>query len=252
MKILIIEDEQHAANHLKRLLYRYDPEIEILAVISTAAQAVQWLKSHDSPELVFLDIQLADALSFKIFDFVDIPAPVIFTTAYDQYALRAFKVHSIDYLLKPVDLESLTKAFQKLKALTGSQKEFIAREQIQEAFQMFFQSYKKRFVVKLGDRLKSIPVENIYCFFSKHKTTYLYTKKGKAFPIDYSLNDLEGIIDPELFFRINRQYVVQLAAADNIVVYSNSRLKIKIEGFGSEELVVSRDRVGAFKEWLGR
>ncbi len=251
MNVVIVEDEAPATRHLQRLLNRFDPSIQILAAIPSVKEAVQWFSSHLPPDLIFLDIHLADGLSFEIFEQVNIQSPVIFTTAYDQYALQAFKVNSIDYLLKPIDLKDLQSAFEKKKLLSGSSlAATLSAEQIQAARQMLSPSYKNRFLVKIGDRLRPIRVEDLHCFYSRHKMTYLLTAGGMAYPTEYSLNDIEGLLDPRHFFRVSRQYIVSAEAISEVVTLSNSRLRIKLRNPKAEDIVVSRDRVGAFKEFL--
>lgn len=252
MKVLIVEDEPPAARHLVRLLRRYDAAIQVLAITSSVEETVQWLRSNRRPDLIFLDIHLADTLSFNIFEQVEVEAPVIFTTAYDQYALKAFKVNSIDYLLKPIDLDELKQAFEKLRALSSQTfAPAVSAEQIRAAWQMLSRPYKSRFMVKVGDHLKPVPADDIQCFYSRHKMTYLYTSGGRSYPTEYSLTEIEDLVDPMEFFRVSRQYIVRAAAIVDVVAYGASRLKVKLAGFKTEEeIVVSRERVADFKEWL--
>lgn len=253
MKILIIEDEEPAVRHLTRLLRRYDPAIEVLAAIPSVKEAVRWFQTHPPPNLVFLDIHLSDALSFQIMEEVEITAPIIFTTAYDQYALQAFKVNSIDYLLKPVDLEDLRKAFEKQRRLTAPPAvPSISPAQIAAAWRMLNPQFKNRFVIKIGDHLRSAPVEEIRCFYSRHKITYLVNAEGRSYPTEYSLNDIEGLVDPADFFRISRQCIVRADAIREVVTYSKSRLKVLLDGWEGEDLVVSRERIADFRAWLDR
>ena len=254
MKVLIVEDEPPAAKHLVRLLHRYDPAIQVLATTASVEETVQWLRSNPLPDLLFLDIHLADTLSFKIFEQVKAEAPVIFTTAYDQYALRAFKVNSIDYLLKPIDLDDLKKAFGKLKMLSSSSPApAISAEQIRAAWQMLSRPFKSRFMVRVGDHLKTIPVEDISCFFSRHKMTYLMTTEGRSYPTEYNLTEIEGLVDPMAFFRVSRQYVIRATAIEDVIAFSNSRLKVELANIKTgEDIIVSRERVSDFKEWLDR
>lgn len=251
MNVVIVEDEVPATRHLQRLLNRFDSSIQVLAAIPSVKEAVQWFTIHRPPDLIFLDIHLADGLSFEIFEQVNIQSPVIFTTAYDQYALRAFKVNSIDYLLKPIDLDDLQSAFEKKKLLSGSSPSAtLSVEQIQAARQMLSPSYKKRFLIKIGDLLRPVRVEDIHCFYSRHKMTYLLTAAGKSYPTEYSLNDIENLVDPQRFFRVSRQYIVQADAIAEVITFSNSRLKIKLHTPKAEDIVVSRERVAEFKEFL--
>jgi DNA-binding LytR/AlgR family response regulator len=215
------------------------------------AEAVRWFKSNKQPDLVFLDIQLADELSFKIVEQVKIHAPIIFTTAYDQYALKAFKVNSIDYLLKPVDLDDLRKAFEKLQLLTSpAADQAISADQIAAVWKMLNQPFKSRFIVKIGAYLRGVPVEEIQCFYSRYKMTYLVNSEGRSYPTEYSLTDIEGLVDPSQFFRVSRQYIVRADAIKEVVTYSKSRLKVILDPSEIEDIIVSRERVADFKEWL--
>ena len=257
MRALIIEDEKLAADRLASMLQQLDPTITILGKIESVRKAVQQFESGLKPDLAFLDIQLADGLSFEIFDKTTVPCPVIFTTAYDSYAIRAFKVNSIDYLLKPIDKDELAASLQKfrnlLPAAPAPTPSTPNLELLQKAMQMLgHQSYKNRFVVKVGEHLKSIPVEQIDFFFSQEKATFLQTRDNKRFVIDFSLEQLETMIDPQQFFRINRSYLIGLEAIQDIVSYSNSRLKTFLRHSSDQNVVVSREKVNAFKAWLDR
>ncbi|MCG8385860.1 MAG: LytTR family DNA-binding domain-containing protein [Cytophagales bacterium] len=253
MKVLIIEDEKPAAKRLEQLISKYDASIEVAGKADSVKQTLQWFESHAQPDLVFMDIQLADGLSFEIFEHVKITAPIIFTTAYDEYALKAFKVNSIDYLLKPIDDEDLAGAFDKLNGLTRSSSPalpFNSIEQVMNAMQMLTKEYKNRFIVKIGEHIKSIGVEEIYYFFSREKASFCTTKEGKNYLLDYPMQQLKTMLDPRLFFQVNRQYIISLAAVKDIISYSNSRLKIVLEYALDQEVIVSRERVQEFKQWL--
>lgn len=252
MDILIVEDEPHAAQRLQMLTTELIPDANILASIDTVKKAVQWLKSN-KPELIFMDIQLADGLSFQIFEQVQIDSPVIFTTAYDEYALRAFKVNSIDYILKPVDKEELNNALQKLRTLSGNrvqQGDILGN--IAQALELMQKRYKTRFVVKVGEHLRTIDVETILYFFSQDKTTFCVTDDNRNHILDYTLEQLEDMLDPEMFFRINRKYLVRSSAIKDIISYTNSRLKLVLKGSTDNDIIVARERVQQFKEWLDR
>ena len=254
MKVIIIEDEQLAAERLSNLIGAYDAEIEILTIIDSVEDAIEWLTNNEHPDLAFFDIQLADGLSFEIFEKSNVSCPVIFTTAYNEYALRAFKVNSIDYLLKPIDAEELAKAFEQYYQ-TQKKNETAASapstEMLQEVLQMIQRKFKTRFVVKAGHQLLSVPVEDIAYFYSEHKTVWLKTSEGKKHALDYTLEQLEALIDPKSFFRLNRKYLAAYPAILQATSYSNSRLKIKLKGHDEkEEIVMSREKVGAFKRWM--
>ncbi|MBL6449521.1 response regulator transcription factor [Fulvivirga sp. 29W222] len=252
MDVFIIEDEKPAAARLERLLKNYNGEINVLAKIDSVKKAIKWLQSHD-PEIIFMDIQLADGLSFEIFEHVDIQAPVIFTTAYDEYALKAFKVNSIDYLLKPIDEEELDNAFKKLDRLANNhQSQSNTLAQINQAMTMLTNKYKSRFVVKVGEHIKSIAVDEIQYFFSRDKASFCCLEDAKNYLLDYSLEQIEGMVDPEIFFRISRKYLISLEAIEDIISYSNSRLRVVLQNCTDEDVIVSRERVNDFKSWLDR
>ena len=199
MKVLIVEDEILAAERLTKLLLQIDGSAEILDHMDSVKSAVRWFKNNDEPDLLFLDIQLADGLSFEIFEQISLSCPIIFTTAYDQYALQAFKVNSIDYLLKPIASDELKKAIQKFKSQNKQNSPFDASSLI-SLIQQNQSSYKERFVIKVGEHLKSVKAENVELFSSQDKTTYLFTKEGQKFILDFTLDQLEGLVDPKSFF----------------------------------------------------
>jgi DNA-binding LytR/AlgR family response regulator len=254
MKIVIIEDEPHAAQRLHTLVSELIHNSEIIAKIDTVKKSVHWLKTNEKPDLIFMDIQLADGLSFQIFEQHQITSPVIFTTAYDEYALKAFKVNSIDYILKPVDKSELQAALDKLKNLSGnqigSQKDILTN--IGQAVEMLLKKYKTRFVVKVGEHLRTIEVQTIRYFFSQEKTTFCVTDDNRNHILDYTLEQLEEMLDPAEFYRINRKYLVRSVAIQDIISYTNSRLKLVLKGSQDNEIIVARERVQDFKSWLDR
>jgi len=251
-KILIIEDEKPAAEWLRQLILKFDPQISVLAVIDSVSGAEEWFQQNTSPDLVFMDIQLADGLSFEIFERVKVPCPVIFTTAYEEYAVKAFKVNSIDYLLKPIAYSELEAAFQKFVNQVKKEEDTqpVTLELLKKVKEMLRKQYKTRFVIKVGEHLKSIPVEEILFFYSLEKATYLCTADFKTYIVDYSLDRISEMVDEHRFFRINRKYILSNLSIADIVFYSNSRLKIKLRKPDEESIIVSRDKVAAFKEWL--
>ena len=214
MKILLIEDEPQAAQRLEKLVMAIVPRVVVLAKIDTVKNSVEWLKSNPSPDLILMDIQLADGISFSIFDLCEVKSPVIFTTAYDEYALKAFKVNSIDYILKPIDETELRRAIQKFQKLAGSKNSAPDNmlESIGLAMQMLTKKYKERFVVKVGEHLKSVEVADILFFFSLEKTTFAQTRDGRKHILDFTIEQLDGVINPNRFFRINRNYKSQKRA----------------------------------------
>ncbi len=253
MKVVIIEDEGLAAERLTHLIHQYDPDIEIVAQLDSIEGAVEWFSSHPAPDLCFFDIQLADGLSFRIFEKVPVKSPVIFTTAYNEYALQAFKVNSIDYLLKPIDSEELEAAFEQFHQY-AAQHAAPDLQIIREAARMITRQkkYKSRFMVKAGHQLLGVPVEDIAYFFSEHKTTWLKTNDGKKHAIDYKLEEVEHLVDPARFFRLNRKFITAFGAIEKITSYTNSRLKVQLWDANGEKILVSREKVGDFKEWLDR
>jgi len=251
-KVLIIEDEKPASEWLQQLILKLGYDIKIAAVIDSVRGAADWFKQNTTPDLVFMDIQLADGLSFEIFEQVKVPCPVIFTTAYEEYAVKAFKVNSVDYLLKPIAFDELETAFQKF--LNQAKKEEtvqpVTLDLLNKVREMLRKQYKTRFIIKVGEHLKSIPVEDIQFFYSLDKATFLCTSDFKTYIVDYSLDRISEMVDEHRFFRINRKYILSNQSIADIVFYSNSRLKIKLKKPDEENIIVSRDKVPAFKEWL--
>ncbi|RPH34453.1 MAG: DNA-binding response regulator [Bacteroidales bacterium] len=256
LKALIVEDEKLAAEHLVTLINRVDPDIEVLAIIDSIEGAVKWLKTNTLPDLIFLDIQLSDGLSFEIFSYADVSCPVIFTTAYEEYALKAFKVNSIDYLLKPIRLEDLSFAIEKYKAILNKVNtqpdEQSFKYKVDQMMRMMTNSFKNRFIVSVGLHLRSVETDKVNCFYSLGKGTFLLEENGKSYDIDYSLEQLEKLLDPQIFFRVSRQYIVNISAIKDIIVYSGRRYKLKIANFNDEDVLVSRSRINEFRVWLDR
>ncbi|MCD4747107.1 MAG: LytTR family DNA-binding domain-containing protein [Bacteroidales bacterium] len=253
MKVIIIEDEQLAAERLIELIKKYDPAIEIIGKFDSVKKSILWFSKNVHPDLVFMDIQLGDGLSFEIFEHTIIDCPVIFTTAFDEYAIRAFKVNSIDYLLKPIDFDELTTAINKFKSSYKSQiNQKLDNEVFDKVLQMLGKNYKNRFLIKVGEHIKSINVDDINFFYSLEKATFLKTKSDNNYVIDYSLEQLENLIDPQQFFRINRKYLVNLNAIIDIITYSNSRLNIILKHSEDKDVIVSREKVSKFKKWLDK
>lgn len=255
MMTIIIEDEKPAARLLQRKLEKLNIQVDVM--LHSVEEAIDWFSNNEHPELIFLDIQLSDGLSFEIFDKVQIKSAVIFTTAYDEYALRAFKLNSIDYLLKPIDEDDLEVAVSKFKARlpkqeTGSRDFGMDFEQIKKMLSNPFEkNYKKRFTVKIGQHLKVIATDEIECFFSENKGTYLHTFDNRNYLIETTLELLEQELDPAAFYRVSRKFIVPLKAIKEIVVYSNSRLKVILPSFKEDEVIVSREKVSDFKNWIG-
>lgn len=248
MTAIIVEDEKPAARRLLKLLKDYN--LDILETVHSLADTQQWLDSHSHPDLIFLDIQLSDGLSFELFKDRTINSAIIFTTAYDEYALKAFKLNSIDYLLKPIDSEELESAIKKYESQRKNSTfnfedlKSIFNNNIEE------QNHKERFTVKVGEHLKVFETDEIDCFLSQHKTSYLVTRNGRQYPLEKSLEEIDKQLSPKTFFRINRAYIIHFNAIKDIISYSNSRLKVVLNQDLEEPLIVSRERVKDFKMWL--
>ena len=256
MTVIIVEDEELSADKLERLLLKNDNSIKILAKLDSIAATVKWFSENQMPDVAFFDIQLSDGLSFDIFQQVKVTCPIIFTTAFNQYAIEAFKVNSIDYLLKPFDAEDTKRAFEKLKLLrsnsTNTIPDFAALQNMVQLLST--PPYRTRFMVKIGDHISSIAIEDIAYFLGENKIAWAFMKSGKKYAIDYTLETLEEIINPVRFFRLNRQYIAAIESIEKIVAHSNSRLKIllNITTPIKEEIIVSREKVERFKNWLGQ
>jgi len=252
LRVLIIEDETPAAEKLERYLAKYSEGIKVVDKLDSISTASEWLQSRQSEiDLIFMDIQLKDGLSFQIFSSVKVIKPVIFITAYNEYALDAFRVNGIDYLLKPVTFTDLSESLRKLESLGEQLRWSEAKSQeVVAAFEQPAKAYKNRFMVKLGDHIRSITSDQISFFFADGRDVYLVTNQLRKFIIDYTLESLEEILDPKIFFRCNRSYILNITAIQDVMVYSNSRLKITTNVKWENEIVVSREKVGEFKEWF--
>lgn len=249
MNVIILEDEARAANHLARLITKIAPQMHIVASLETVRDAVTFLGRNPDVDLIFSDVQLADGLSFDLFGQVSVKCPIIFTTAYDHYAIEAFKTNGIDYLLKPIEEERLQKALEKVKQFTPA----LALEKILAlANTTTNKAYKSRFMVRAGDKIKSIPVEEILAFYSLEKATFIHTTDHRNYCIDYALEQLEALLDPAVCFKINRKYIVSMQACTNILAWTNSRLRLSIEGIDDQDIIVAREKVQDFKNWLDR
>ncbi|MCK4852884.1 MAG: response regulator transcription factor [Bacteroidales bacterium] len=255
MRVLIIEDERPAADRLEMLLKRFDPDVEIIQRLESVSASVAWFtRNAQAADLVFMDIRLTDGLSFEIFKQVPINKPVIFTTAYNEYALEAFKVNSIDYLLKPVSYDDLYRSMNKLSSLrenllSGHQR--VELEELAKLLDQFQRSYKQRFMVKVGDHIRSIPVDQITLFYADGRVVYVFTSLGREYIVDFKMEELEEILDPELFFRINRTFTININGIRDVIIHSNSRLKILLQQAFDQELIVSREKINPFKMWFG-
>ena len=253
MKTIIIEDEKPAARLLQRKLEKINIKVDVM--LHSVEESIEWFSKNEHPDLIFLDIQLSDGLSFEIFDKIAIKSAIIFTTAYDEYALRAFKLNSIDYLLKPIDEDDLLIAISKFKNQFQKSENTIVNldfEQIKRMLQNPFErSYKTRFTVKIGQHLKVITNDEIECFFSENKGTYIHTIDNRNYLIDGTLELLENELDPKNNFRVSRKFIIPLKSIKEIQVHSNSRLKIILPTYKEDEVIVAREKVQDFKTWIG-
>lgn len=251
MKVIIIEDEKPAARRLKRMLETLD--IQVDQMLHSVEESVDWLHNNDHPDLIFLDIQLSDGLSFEIFEVMEVNSAIIFTTAYDEYALKAFKLNSIDYLLKPIDSDELEAAVQQYRANVPKQTEMqVNLEDIRKLLiNPVDRKFKKRITIRVGQHIKIIPIDDIECFYSENKSTYIYTKEKRSFLLDDSLESWQEELNPEQFYRVNRTYIVNINSIQDIISYTNSRLQLKLSNYNDSEIIVSRERVKDFKNWIG-
>jgi len=251
MKLLIVENEKPAADKIIRLVKNIDKSITILGVAESVEEAVNRLQMKPLPDLILMDIQLDDGLCFEIFEIIDIDTPVIFTTAYDEFTLKAFKVNSIDYLLKPIDEKLLESAIDKYKRLYSDKDPF--KRDFKLLLNEFRNQYKSRFLIKIGDKFRSVPTGEISHFHINERSVFLSDYPGKDYGVDYSLEQLQGMLDPRKFFRINRECIVSIDAIAMMYSYSSSRLQLTVKGKEKSDLfVVSRDKVAEFKRWIDK
>ena len=251
MNIIVIEDEKPAARLLQRKVEKLG--LQVSTLLHSVEESITWFHNNAHPDLIFLDIQLSDGLSFEIFEAIAIRSAVIFTTAYDEYALRAFKLNSIDYLLKPIDEDDLSIAISKFK--NQFQKSLLTNLDFDAIKKMLVhpidRNFKKRFTIKMGQQLKMITIEEVECFYSENKGTYLHTFDNRDYLLDSTLEQLETELDPNDFYRVSRKFIVPLKGIKEIQVYSNSRLKVILPTYKEDEVIVSREKVTDFKNWLG-
>ncbi|NDA60987.1 MAG: DNA-binding response regulator [Chitinophagia bacterium] len=251
MKVFIVEDEQPAITRLTKLLLDVLPSIQITGQAESIEQAVGHFNSHKDDQLIFMDIHLADGLSFEIFNQTSIEAPVIFTTAYDQYALQAFKVNSIDYLLKPIDESELRRALQKHEQLSGKRAANPTDQMLKLLRDLNSLSHKERIMIKRGQQLSFLKIDQIACFFAEGKFAYAVDTQYNKYILDNTLSSLENELSPRLFFRINRNLIVHIDAISKVHSWAGNRLQVELKGETLVDTIVSRERVSTFKEWLG-
>ncbi len=252
MKLIIIEDELPALRRLSKMLLELMPEAEILGSADTIDGAVALFQQHKDAQLALMDIELADGQSFEIFNRIAVHIPIIFTTAYDEFALKAFKVNSIDYLLKPIDPDELKQALEKFKKLQSPSNTVNLQELLVSFNQKTEANFKQRFLVKMGQKYLSINISEVAYFNANEKVVYLVTKDQKKYIIDYTLDELEGMVEPKAFFRLNRQYLSKIDAIESISSYFNGKLKIQLNPNVVDEVLVSRERASEFKQWLNQ
>ena len=250
MNVIIIEDEKPSARRLQRMLQSLDLKAKVM--LHSVEESIDWFQNNEHPDLIFLDIQLSDGLSFEIFETIDIKSAIIFITAYDEYALQAFKLNSIDYLLKPIDEDELETAVSKYKALKPQRQDLqLNFDDIKKLLiNPVEREYKKRFTTKIGQHIKMIPVDEIECFYSENKGTYAHTVQGRDYLLDTTLEQLEEELAPQTFFRISRKFYININAIKDIISYTNSRLQLKLNSYKEQEVIVARERVKDFKLWL--
>lgn len=253
IKTLIIEDEYPAAERLTSLLERAGYPVEILAVITSIKDALIWFSTHEQPDLIFSDIQLADGLSFEIYQAINIQSPIIFTTAYDEYAIRAFKVKSIDYLLKPIKQTELNTAIGQYEAMKESFAGGDSKQRLEALLNTFVpqKSYKNRLLVASRKSMIPVLMEEVAYFFTANEIVYLIHRDGSKYTVDQTLDSLVGDLDPSLFFRLNRQYIANLNAIRKVHNFFNGKLKLDLNPATDDDVIVSRDKAKAFKAWLG-
>jgi two-component system LytT family response regulator len=251
MNIIIIEDETPALNRIKKMVLEIEPETNILATADSIVSAVQVIESNKNIDLLLMDIELADGQSFEIFNRIEINIPVVFTTAYDEFALKAFKVNSVDYLLKPIEKDDLRNALIKFKTIQNNNFNLVNLKQLLNQVSIPQTTIKERFLVKLGERLISVHSNDIAYFNSKDKLTFLVTKNGNKYVVDYTLDELELLIDNKQFYHVNRQFIASISSIVNIHTYFNGKLKLQLSPPIEEEVIVSREKASDLKTWLG-
>ncbi|GAB3769931.1 LytTR family DNA-binding domain-containing protein [Spirosoma horti] len=257
MNVVIIEDEARTARQLERMLKKYDGSVHILAQLPSVKESVAWFSEPNNNQrpqldLAFMDIHLEDGLAFRIFDQINLTVPVIFTTAYDEYVLKAFKVNSVDYLLKPVEYDELVAAIEKFKSTRSQPVLPDLKALVQLMQQPASNSFKERFMVSIGTKIHSVEVADIAYFYSEEKATFLITKGGQLLPLEYSLDQVSGLLNPGHFFRVNRQIIIARTAIQSVHAYSAGKLKLDLLPVPRQDVFVSTSRQSEFKDWLGR
>jgi DNA-binding LytR/AlgR family response regulator len=250
MKVLILEDETLAGQKVENLLKEIDDSLQVLTTLKSVESAKEWFAENDSPDLIISDIRLLDGLSFELFESISYTNPVIFTTAYDQYAIKAFEVNSVDYLLKPIQKEKMEVALSKLDSDNSVNANSLPYLEIIDMMKGRQEDYKTRFMIRAGQKILAIPVEKIAYFFSQNKLTYIVSIEGKKYPCDQTLEVIDGQLDPKLFFRANRKFIVKFEAINEIHPYFKGRMVIKLSPEAEDDIVISSERTPEFKKWL--
>lgn len=253
MKVVIIEDEQPAVLKLESMLQDYDQSFEVIAKLKSVKDSIAWISENSAlVDLYFMDVRLQDGLSFDIFKKVSLNKPIIFITAYNEYAIDAFKVNSIDYLLKPLSFDDLSASLEKINSLRDNlpSDEKLKYDELAIMLEQMQKKYKTRFLTRVGDHIKSVKTENILLFYAEGRTVYIVTSKGDQYIIDYTLEELMRQVNPEMFFRANRSFIVNINAIEDVLVYSSSRLSIKLNFKFDKEIIVSREKTGMLKSWF--
>lgn len=250
MKVLLIEDEPAAARRLEKLLLELDPEIEILAHLEGIRTSVLWFQSNPEPDIIFMDIHLSDGPCFEIFKAIDLEVPIIFTTAYDKYALKAFEVNSVDYLLKPINREKLSYAWKKFRKRGQNSSSPIVDDNLKQMMELILQKPEERLTVRIGSKIIIVYFKEIAYCYTSDKITFISTHQGKRYPVDLSLENLEMMLDSRKYFRINRQFIVGIDAIQEMYTYSKSRVRLSLKPSTELETIVSVERSPKFKSWL--
>jgi DNA-binding LytR/AlgR family response regulator len=255
MKVLIVEDEELAVKKLQKTLESADDTVKVIGVADSIKSTVEWLQQNPQPDLILMDIELADGQSFEIFNLVEVKSPVIFTTSYDEYALKAFKVNSVDYLLKPIQKEELQAALSKFRKWSnGGSRTDVSLDNLVKELQQKLQpkEFRKRFLVKHGQKLVSIEIDEIAYFYSDGRLNFFKTKDNRKFVVDYTMDELEDMLDPQKYFRISRSFYVSVGSIDKIEDYFGNRLILQLLPPVDKEALVSREKVTEFKKWMGK
>lgn len=248
IRVLILEDEEPAAKRLKKLLQETTEETEVLAVLESIKAAKEWFEQNPQPQLILADIHLADGISFELFKQVEVNCPILFTTAYDEYALQAFKLNSIDYLLKPIKKEELQQALKKYKKINSPSPNI---SNLLQTVQAPAEKYRQRFIIRYGEHIKTIETKDIAYFYTETRSNFIVTSDGKRYVVDFNLDQLQDMVDPAKYYRINRQFIIGIHAISQMTTWTKGRVNIQLNPAAKQETIVSTERSADFKKWLG-